>query len=48
MRSANKLGAALGRPDDPEEAHRQVVQLKEMAGGEQREVAWTELPEALA
>jgi hypothetical protein len=31
-----------------EEARRQVAQLKSMAGGEQREVGWQDLPKALA
>jgi histidyl-tRNA synthetase len=48
MRSANKLGARwvvlLGEAD----AERKVAQLKEMASGEQAEVAWMDLPDRLA
>jgi histidyl-tRNA synthetase len=48
MRSANKLGARwvvlLGAAD----VARRVAQLKDMASGEQVEVAWADLPERLA
>jgi histidyl-tRNA synthetase len=47
MRSANRLGVHWVALMNAEEAGRQVVQLKLMAGGEQREVAWAQLPEAL-
>jgi histidyl-tRNA synthetase len=48
MRAANKVGAPWVVLMNAEEASRQVAQLKEMAGGGQREVAWRDLPEALA
>jgi histidyl-tRNA synthetase len=48
MRSANKLAVQRVVLMNAEEAARQVVQLKEMASGEQREVPWRELLEALA
>jgi histidyl-tRNA synthetase len=48
MRSANRLAARWVVLMNAEEAGRRVAQLKEMAGGEQREVAWQGLPEALA
>ena len=48
MRSANKLGARwvvlLGAAD----AERKVAQLKDMASGEQAEVAWKDLPGRLS
>lgn len=47
MRAANRLGSRWVALLNAEEAGRRVVQLKEMAGGEQREMPWTELPEAL-
>ena len=48
MRAANRLAARWVVLMNAEEAGRRVAQLKEMAGGEQREVAWLDLPEALA
>ena len=48
MRSANRLGVRWVALMNAEEAGRRVVQLKEMAGGQQREVAWADLSEALA
>jgi histidyl-tRNA synthetase len=48
MRAANKVGAPWVVLMDAEEARRQVAQLKSMAGGEQREVGWQDLPKALA
>jgi histidyl-tRNA synthetase len=48
MRAANRVGAPWVVLMNAEEASRQVAQLKEMAGGGQREVAWRDLPEALA
>jgi histidyl-tRNA synthetase len=48
MRAANRVEARWVALLNADEASRQVVQLKEMAGGEQREVAWRDLPEALA
>ena len=47
LRSANKLGARHVALMNAAEAERRVVQLKEMAGGGQREVGWDELAEAL-
>jgi histidyl-tRNA synthetase len=47
MRAANKVGAPWVVLMNAEEASRQVAQLKEMAGGGQREVAWRDLPKAL-
>ena len=44
MRSANKLGARWVVLLTPTEAERRVAQLKEMASGDQAEVAWDELP----
>jgi histidyl-tRNA synthetase len=48
MRSANKLGARWVILLSAEEAERRVAQLKEMASGEQVEVAWADLPRRLA
>ena len=48
MRAANKVGAPWVVLLNAEEAGRQVAQLKSMAGGEQREVGWHDLPKALA
>jgi histidyl-tRNA synthetase len=48
MRSANKLGARWVVLLTPSEAERRVAQLKEMASGEQDEVAWADLPAKLA
>jgi histidyl-tRNA synthetase len=48
MRAANRVGARRVAILNADEARRQVVQLKEMTSGEQREVAWRDLPEALA
>ena len=48
MRAANRVGARWVALMNAEEAARQVVQLKEMAGGEQRVIAWRDLAEALA
>jgi histidyl-tRNA synthetase len=48
MRSANKLGARWVILLSAEEAARRTAQLKEMASGEQAEVAWSDLPERLA
>jgi histidyl-tRNA synthetase len=48
MRAANKLGARWVVLMNEDEAKRQVAQLKQMEGGEQRELAWAELPKALA
>ena len=47
MRAANRLGSRWVALLNAEEAGRRVVQLKEMAGGEQRELPWAELPQAL-
>jgi histidyl-tRNA synthetase len=48
MRSANKLGARWVVLLSEAEVKGKVAQLKEMASGEQVEVAWTELPERLS
>ncbi len=48
MRSANKLGARWVVLLSAAEVERRVVQLKEMASGEQVEVAWADLPSHLA
>jgi histidyl-tRNA synthetase len=48
MRSANRLAVRWVVLMNAGEAGRHVAQLKEMASGEQREVAWRDLPEALA
>jgi histidyl-tRNA synthetase len=47
MRSANKLGARWVVLLSEAEVQRKVAQLKEMASGEQVEVAWMDLPERL-
>jgi len=48
MRAANKLGARWVVLITEEDARRRTAQLKEMASGEQVEVAWTDLPVRLA
>jgi histidyl-tRNA synthetase len=48
MRSANKLGARWVVLLGEAEVQRKVAQLKDMASGEQVEVAWTDLPERLS
>jgi histidyl-tRNA synthetase len=48
MKSANKLGARWVVLLTAGEAERRVAQLKEMASGEQVEVAWADLPAQLA
>ncbi|HEX2646673.1 MAG TPA: histidine--tRNA ligase, partial [Candidatus Dormibacteraeota bacterium] len=48
MRSANKLGARWVVLLTPEDAARRTSQLKEMASGDQVEVAWDQLPSRLA
>ncbi len=48
MRSANRVGARWVAVMNADEAARQVVQLRDMAAGEQREVAWTDLRDAVA
>jgi histidyl-tRNA synthetase len=47
MRSANKLGARWVVLLTASEAEHRVAQLKEMASGDQAEVAWDQLPERL-
>jgi histidyl-tRNA synthetase len=47
MRSANRLAARWVVLMNAAEASRRVAQLKAMTSGEQREVAWPDLPEAL-
>jgi histidyl-tRNA synthetase len=48
MRSANKLGSRWVVLLSASEAGRRVAQLKNMASGEQAEVAWDDLPARLA
>ena len=48
MRSANKLGARWVILLSEEDAKRSTAQLKEMASGEQVEVAWADLPAKLS
>jgi len=48
MRSADKLGFRWAVLLSSEDAKRRVVQLRDMASGEQVEVRWPELPERLA
>jgi histidyl-tRNA synthetase len=48
MRSANKLGARWVVLLTAAEVERRRAQLKDMASGEQVEVAWDELAERLA
>ena len=48
MRSANKIGARWVVLLSAEDSASQVAQLKEMASGEQTEVAWADLPGRLA
>ncbi|HEV2033986.1 MAG TPA: histidine--tRNA ligase [Candidatus Dormibacteraeota bacterium] len=48
MRSANKLGARWVVLLTADEATRRVAQLRDMASGEQAELAWDQLPQRLA
>jgi histidyl-tRNA synthetase len=48
MRAADKTGARWVAIMNADEAGRRVVQLKNLVGGEQREVAWDDLAEAIA
>ena len=48
MRAANRVGPRYVALMNPEEAARRVVQLKDMAGGDQTEIAWDSLAGALA
>jgi histidyl-tRNA synthetase len=48
MRSANRLGARWAAIFSAEEAGRRVVQLRDLAAGEQREVGWDDLAATLA
>jgi histidyl-tRNA synthetase len=48
MRAANKVGAKWVVLLSADEVARQTAQLKEMASGEQVEVAWADLPGKLA
>jgi histidyl-tRNA synthetase len=47
MKSANKLGARWVVLIDQEGATHRTAQLREMASGEQVEVAWADLPARL-
>jgi len=48
MRAADKSGARWAAIMNADEAERRVVQLRDLVSGDQREVAWDQLPEALA
>jgi len=48
MKAANRLGVTWVALMNEDEARRKVVQLKEMAGGGQRELPWADLGRALA
>jgi histidyl-tRNA synthetase len=48
MRAADKLGARWAVLLSGDDAKRKVAQLRDMASGEQVEVAWPDLPERLA
>jgi histidyl-tRNA synthetase len=48
MRAADKTGARWAAIMNADEAERRVVQLRDLASGDQREVAWDQLAEALA
>jgi histidyl-tRNA synthetase len=48
MKAADKTGARWAAIMNAEEAERRVVQLKDLVSGDQREVAWDGLAEALA
>jgi histidyl-tRNA synthetase len=48
MRAADKTGARWALIMNADEAARQVVQLRDLVSGDQREVAWDQLEEALA
>ncbi len=48
MRAADRSGARRAAIMNADEAGRRVVQLRDLVSGEQREVSWDELPEALA
>jgi histidyl-tRNA synthetase len=48
MRAADKTGARWAAIMNVDEAERRVVQLKDLVSGDQREVAWDGLAEALA
>jgi histidyl-tRNA synthetase len=48
MRAADRSGARWAAIMNAAEAERQVVQLRDLVSGDQREVAWDALPEALA
>jgi histidyl-tRNA synthetase len=48
MRAADRSGARWAAIMNAEEAARRVVQLRDLVTGDQREVAWDALPEALA
>lgn len=47
MRTAGKLGARWAAIFNADEAARQVVQLRDLNAGEQREMPWDDLPAAL-
>ena len=47
MRAADRSGATWAVIKNADEARRQVVQLRNLASGDQREVAWDGLPDAI-
>src|SRR5215472_3078730 len=47
MRAADRSGARWAVIMNPEEAERQVAQLRDLVSGDQREVAWDALPSAI-
>src|SRR5262249_11960632 len=47
MRAADRSGATWAVIMNADEARRQVVQLRNLASGDQREVAWDGLPDAI-
>jgi len=48
MKAADKTGARWAAIMNAEEASRRVVELRDLVSGDQREVAWDDLAEALA
>jgi histidyl-tRNA synthetase len=48
MRAANKLGAKWVVLLSADQAARRLASLRDMAAGDQLEVAWNQLPERLA
>jgi histidyl-tRNA synthetase len=48
MRGAGRSGARWAAIFNPAEAERRVVQLRDLASGEQREVGWADLAGAVS